>query len=184
MRMFEALNATVDILKANVSADITIFDYEPGDGHPDFDKMPAVYVYFSDTDFVKSAGAEAGEQQHDPRYYADVYVSEKATQSQATTEIVFSTKNAHDTARLVLHEIYYIIMDQSFRFEIEKIIGNTGGHYLERIEKLGVVKFPESKKSIVAYRATFKISIAENPEGYSGIPFDQTVDAITASREN
>jgi hypothetical protein len=182
MKMFDALTNAITIIKSRITtvSPSNVFGYEPADGMPDIDIMPAIYAYFSDSDFTKADGSSQGEQNHEPKYYFDVYVQAKATKSQSTGIYTFAIDKAHQQMRLIVSELYDIIMSKDFRTELEKLISFTGGTYLQRFEKLGTSKLAENNRAFVGFRITAMWNLEEDPPGTSGVALNTIADELIA----
>ena len=182
MKMFDALNGMVTIIKSlitTISSD-NVHNYEPADGMPDTTFLPGVFCYMSDTDFTEADGSSSGEQNHKPNYYIDIYVKAESVYNSGTQTYTYSIDEAHITMREIIDDIYNIIMAKDFRLNLEDIIGQTGGTYPKRIEKLGVSKIAESNTAFLAMRITMMIDIEEDPPGATGVTLSTFEDSITA----
>jgi len=176
MKMFDLLAAIITIMKSRISTidPENIFDYEPGDGMVDVSNIPCIFVYDNQTDFQKSDISSIGDQSHEPAIYIDIYHGSKGIRNQGTGEVKFSIKKTHEEIRNIVSDVYQNILTwQPFRNELEKIIDETGGCYVARIEKLGVAKLADSSIALVAYRIEFRCQVEEETLGDDGITFDR-----------
>ena len=187
MMLFETLKAIVQLVKLKMPANVCnyIYDYEPAGGMMCFEKSPAIYIYDSETDIIENESEDAGDQDHKPKFYFDVIVSIKSSQSQSSGEITFSVDRAHQEIRNVVSKLYRVLMHQTFRGNLEKTISTnigepylTGGRNVTRIEKLGVSKEQDSSQANVGYRLTMQVEIREINDGDDGIPVVETHDEI------
>lgn len=179
MTMFNVIDGIITIIKTYITTVDTdnIFDYEPGEGMIDYDKMPSVFIYDYETDFTESESDVEGTQDHAPTYYIDIYHSSKAAITAGT--ITKSPVKVNSELRAVITELYNILMWTRFNHELRKIV-DINKAWISRIEKLGTSKLPDSNKASMAQRIFFKVMMNEQPPSDDGISFDGTNDTIEA----
>lgn len=177
MKMFDVLAGIIIILKANVNIldSDNIFDYEPGEGMIDYNRMPSVFIYDYETNFAESEQDVDGSQDHDPTYYLDIYHSSKAAINQGN--ITTSPVKVNSELRTIITELYNILASPKFNFQLRKIV-DINNSWVSRIEKLGTSKLPDSNKAAMAQRIFFKVKMNETPPGDDGVEFKGTIDEI------
>jgi hypothetical protein len=177
MKMFEALEGMITILKSNitlVSAN-NIFNYEPNNNMIDYRLMPSVFCYDNESDFQEAEQDVQGTQTHDPIFYLDIYVSSGA--KEVSGVVTRSAKKAHDELRAIVTEVYNILMWTRFIPELQKVV-DINKAWISRIEKLGTTELPESQQTAVAQRIFFKIKLNEEPPSDDGVPFVAGEDTL------
>lgn len=182
MKMFDVLDGIITIIKANITLVDTdnIHDYEPGEGMIESIKMPSVFMYDYETDFSEGEMDVDGSQDHNPTYYVDVYHATKADITAGT--ITKSPVKVSSELRLIISELYNILADPRFNFELRKIV-DINNAWVSRIEKLGTSKLTESNRTAMAQRIFFKVKMNESPPGDDGVEFKGTIDEIDPQLE-